>query len=303
MTANDPLPQRQLHASTVYLAAGPWTVLEALCARFPAISRERWIDRIARGSVRDGQGSPIALDTPCGQGLRVHYQREVPDELPIPFEETVLHVDEHLLIADKPHFLPVIPSGMFVEQTLLRRLIGRTGNADLVPLHRIDRLTAGLVMFSTNRDSRSAYQALFQHARIDKEYEALAPPLPELEFPHTRRSRLVRGEPFFRTQESTGDANSETRIELIERGEEFWRYRLRPITGKKHQLRVHMAALGAPIVGDTLYPQLTRASADDHAEPLRLLAQELRFADPLSGEARRFESTLKLRMPPPAARK
>lgn len=296
--------QRDYRMSTIHLPAGPWaTVAESLCARFPEIAREQWLDRIARGKVLDGDGSKVTLHTPYRQGLCIHYQREIPDEAPIPFTESVLHVDGHLLIADKPHFLPVTPSGAFVEQTLLRRLIARTGNAELAPLHRIDRLTAGLVMFSTNRASRSAYQSLFQQARIEKRYEALAPPLPELTFPHVRRSRLLRGEPFFRTREVDDVANSETRIEVIERGAQVWRYLLAPVTGKKHQLRVHMAALGAPILGDPLYPVLAEAAPEDYRQPLQLLARQLSFVDPLSGERRQFESGLRLDAGPALAGK
>ena len=279
------------HASTVHLPAGSWaTVLDALCERFPAIARAQWLDRIARGRVRDGQGAAITLHTPHRAGLRIHYHREVIDEPPIPFAETVLHADEHLVVADKPHFLPVTPAGGFVEQTLLRRLAERLGNRELVPLHRIDRATAGLVMFSANRASRAAYQALFRERRIDKRYEALAPALDAAVFPLWRRTRLVAGEPFFRMREGDGEPNSETRIEVIERGGSHWRYALFPRSGKKHQLRVHMAALGAPILGDTLYPELAAPAPDDHRRPLQLLAQGLSFTDPLSGEPRHFQS-------------
>jgi tRNA pseudouridine32 synthase/23S rRNA pseudouridine746 synthase len=283
---------RDADASTVHLRGGPWlTVFEALCAAFPAIDAEQWRDRMTRGRVLDAQGGaiPPSMAYPAA-GMRVHYYREVIDEAPIPFEESILHVDEHLVVADKPHFLPVIPSGGFVEQTLLRRLMRRLSNADLVPLHRIDRATAGLVLFSANRASRSAYQALFQQQRIEKRYEALAASLPDLSFPLTRCTRLVRGEPFFRTQEVDGEANSETRIEVIERGEDGWRYALYPVTGKKHQLRVHMAALGAPILNDPWYPGLNAGAADDYQRPLKLLAKTLSFIDPLSGERRCFDS-------------
>lgn len=296
MPSTPPSFVRDADASTVHLPAGPWlTVCEGLCATFPAVNRAQWVDRMTRGRVLDAQGVPLAPDAPHPpKGLRVHYYREVVDEAPIPFIETILHVDEHLVVADKPHFLPVVPSGGFVEETLLRRLMRRLGNADLVPLHRIDRGTAGLVLFSPNRGSRSAYQALFQQQQIEKRYEALAPPLPGLSFPECRRTRLVRGEPFFRTQEIDGEPNSETRIEVVARGEALWRYALYPVSGKKHQLRVHMNALGAPILNDTWYPHVVERAADDYQLPLKLLAQRLAFRDPLTGEPRRFESELAL---------
>ena len=281
--------------STVHLPPGPWrSALDALCAHFPAISRAQWLDRIARGRVLDGDGVAIDAQVPYRAGMRLHYYREVADEAEIPFVETVLHADEHLVVADKPHFLPVTPAGGFVEQTLLRRLIRRLDNPQLVPLHRIDRATAGLVLFSANPASRAAYQALFRERRIDKCYEAFAPALPAGVFPLYRRTRIVQGEPFFRMAEVEGEPNSETRIEVIERGDTDWRYALHPMTGRKHQLRVHMAALGAPIRNDAFYPELTEAAADDHRRPLKLLARELAFVFPLSGEPRRFRCKLTL---------
>ncbi|HEY8683806.1 MAG TPA: pseudouridine synthase [Rhodanobacter sp.] len=297
-----PIPSfvRDADASTVQLPPGAWTtVLDALCARFPAIGREQWLDRMARERVLDADGVPITAFTRFRVGQSIHYYREVIDELPIPFTETLLHVDEHLVVADKPHFLPVTPAGGFVEQTLLRRLLLRLGNPELVPLHRIDRGTAGLVLFSANRASRSVYQALFRERRIEKRYEALAPALPGMAFPLWRRSRMIHGEPFFRMQETEGEPNSETRIEVIERGDDCWRYALNPSTGRKHQLRVHMAALGAPIINDPLYPVLTdaaliSATVDEYRHPLKLLARGLSFVDPLFGEPRRFESQLRL---------
>jgi tRNA pseudouridine32 synthase/23S rRNA pseudouridine746 synthase len=287
--------RRDSDASTVHLPAGPWrNALDGLCAHFPTVSRAQWLDRIARGRVLDGQGVAIGVDTPYRAGMRVHYYREVFDEAPIPFHETVLHVDEHLVVADKPHFLPVTPAGAYVEQTLLRRLMRRLRNPHLAPLHRIDRATAGLVLFSADPASRAAYQALFRERRIDKRYEAWAAPLPALAFPCRRRSRIVRGEPFFRMHEVAGEPNSETVIEVIERRQSLWRYALHPVTGRKHQLRVHMAALGAPIDNDGLYPELTAPAADDYRHPLKLLARELAFVDPLSGEPRVFRSGLTL---------
>ncbi len=286
-----------MRPSTLHLPLGDWaTVLDCLCAHFPAISRERWLQRMLGGRVLDAAGAPLSPAHPYRVGLRVHYFREVAAETPIPFVERVLHLDEHLLVVDKPHFLPVMPAGDYVEETLLARLSKRLGNADLVPLHRIDRHTAGLVLFSTNRLSRGAYQGLFRQRLIDKRYEALAPALAQLQLPLRRCTRLDAGEPFFRMREVEGPANSETRIELIEKLGPLWRYALYPVTGKKHQLRVHLAALGAPICNDPFYPEVSAApdAPDDYARPLKLLAQALSFVDPLSGQQRRFQSQLSL---------
>ena len=284
-----------LQASTLYLPAGPWaTVLDCLCERFSAISRDQWLDRVTRGRVLDADGKPIALDLAYREGLRIHYFREVPNETPIPVLEKILYADEHLVVADKPHFLPVTPAGEYVEETLLRRLIRRLDNPDLVPLHRIDRHTAGLVLFSADKQTRSAYQALFPTRKIDKCYEAIAPALPDLQFPRLHKTRLVEGEPFFRMQEGPGDSNTETRIEVVERNGELWRYALYPVTGKKHQLRVHMAALGAGICNDPFYPDVLKDAPDDFDQPLKLLAKSLKFVDPVTGQEREFRSELTL---------
>lgn len=282
-------------ASTLHLPVGAWaTVLDCLCAQFPAIDRAHWLDRMQRQRVIDAQGAPIDPAAPYRAGMRVHYFREVAAEPTIPFEETVLYADDDLLVADKPHFLPVTPAGGYLRETLLARLIRRLDNPHLVPLHRIDRGTAGLVLFSVNPATRAAYQALFPERRIVKRYEALAPPLPQHAFPLLRRTHLQRGEPFFRMCEAPGQPNTETRIDVLARGDGCWRYALQPHTGKKHQLRVHMAALGAGILNDRYYPSLQNEGADDYARPLKLLARSLSFVDPLNGELREFCSTREL---------
>ncbi|MEO7430988.1 MAG: pseudouridine synthase [Dokdonella sp.] len=297
-----PLPVRNgVAASRLQLPAGSWTtVLDAVCAKFPSIDRAVWCERIVRRDVADSNGIAITSTTPYRVGMEIHYYREVSGEPRIPFDESIVHEDAHLIIVDKPHFLPVVPSGRFVEETLLARLIRRSGNADLAPLHRIDRATAGLVMVSANASSRSAYQQLFRERRIRKVYEALAPALPARTFPMTFTSRLVRGEPFFRMQTVEGLPNSETQVDVIDRAGAVWRYGLEPVSGRKHQLRVHMAALGAPILNDELYPELAssdahNARADDFSRPLQLLAKRLEFRDPLNGEIRSFDSGLTLR--------
>ncbi|TYT24904.1 pseudouridylate synthase [Luteimonas viscosa] len=280
----DPPPPSRLQ-----LPPGPWaTVLEALCAHFPRVDEATWRDRFARGRVLDGDGRALDVSTAYRVGAEVRYFREVADEPDIPFAETVIHADAHLVVACKPHFLPVAPTGAYVRETLLTRLVRRLGNPSLVPLHRIDRETAGLVMFSADPGSRAAYSALFRERRIRKHYLALAPPLPDLAFPHVHRSRLARGEPFFRMREVPGAPDSETLIEVVARGEHAWTYRLEAVTGRKHQLRVHMAALGAPILHDRFYPALQDPGPDEHRRPLQLFAHALAFDDPLDAAPRRF---------------
>ncbi len=282
-------------ASRLQLPPGPWaTVLEALCARFPAVDRDTWRGRFARGRVLDAGGLPLDEHAAFQVGAEIYYYREVPAELRLAVEETILHVDEHLIVVDKPHFLPVIASGGYVTETLLARLVRRFGDIGIAPLHRLDRLTAGVMLFSANPATRARYQSLFRTHAIGKRYEAMAPPLPTAVWPLERRSRLVRGEPFFLTREVEGEPNSLTHINVIEHGPEAWRYGLEPVTGRKHQLRVHMAALGAPIHNDPLYPVLAAPAPDDPDRPLKLLARSLTFADPLDGSVRTFESGLRL---------
>lgn len=284
-------------ASIVFLPPGAWTsILDCLCDRFPAVSRAEWLDRFARERVLDSHGIPLTPETSFRAGLKVQYFREVAHEPEIPFVESILYEDEHLLVADKPHFLPVVPGGQYVQQTLLSRLIHRTGNADLQPLHRLDRHTAGLVLFSQKKSTRGLYQALFREQTIDKSYEAIAPALPHLEFPLRRQSRIERGESFFLSQETDGPFNAETHIHVLEKGTEFWRYHLKPVSGKKHQLRLHLAALGAPIRYDAFYPQVRNDELDDHAKPLQLLAKQIQFVDPVTHIQHLFTSPQQLKL-------
>ena len=289
------LPDKPVPASTLQLPPGTWaTVLDCLCAHFAHVSRDQWLSRMARGRVLDSHGQPLHASTPYRTGLTVRYYREIEAERTIPFTESVLYIDENIVVADKPHFLPVTPKGRYVTQTLLARLMARLDLPQLAPLHRIDRGTAGLVMFSVNPATRALYHALFSERRIAKQYQAIAPALSHLSFPFVHRSRMVAGEPFFRMQESQGEANTETHIDVLDRGSIHWRYKLAPVTGKKHQLRVHMAALGAPIVNDDFYPSLTERDESDYSRPLKLLAAKLSFTDPVTGEPRSFSSKLSL---------
>jgi tRNA pseudouridine32 synthase / 23S rRNA pseudouridine746 synthase len=289
-----PLPLRDgVAPSYLWLPQGQWDdMLTFLCARFPAIPEATWRERMARGHVVDQAGQVVTPQTPYQRGACIFYYRDLDgDEAEIPFEEQILYRDDHLLVVDKPHFVPVIPTGRFLHQSLLVRLKKKTGLADLTPIHRLDRETAGVIIFSLDPASRGAYQSLFQQRRVEKTYEAVAGLLTGRSYPFTHCSRMVDADKFFLMREVPGQANSETHIDLIERRGEQGLYRLNPVTGRKHQLRVHMAALGVPIVNDLFYPSAIPAgTADNYQAPLQLLARSIAFVDPLSSDVRYFES-------------
>ena len=291
MTAS-PLPMRDgVAASYLWLPQGQWPdMLAFLVERYPQIGAVQWQDRMARGEVVNGDGEALSPSSPFRRGMRIFYYRELERETPIPFQEQILFEDEHLVVVDKPHFLPMTPGGRFVQETLLTRLKKKLDCAELTPIHRLDRETAGVVIFSRRQASRGAYQTLFQRREIHKVYEALAPRLQGRDFPFTYRSRMVDGDKFFIMREEAGEPNSETIIDVIEERGEFNLYRLQPHTGRKHQLRVHLAALGIPIVNDAFYPVALPCKEDDMSQPLQLLARAISFTDPLSGEQRQFES-------------
>ena len=281
------------------------TVLDFLAERLPRIDREEWARRMAHGEVVGEDGQPLPPDTPYLNGQRVYYWRALAQEAVIPFQAELIYRDTHLVVADKPHFLPVTPGGRYVQQSLLVRLKRALHLPDLSPLHRIDRETAGLVVFSVQPQDRDAYQRLFRERRIHKTYEAIAPAVPALDGPVIRRSHIRECEDaFFKMREAEPHEglapNSETHIERLEQNGPWARYRLQPVTGRRHQLRVHMHGLGLPIAGDQFYPHVRRmpGEAEDYADPLRLLAQALRFTDPVTGQERHFECRRTLDWPP-----
>lgn len=295
-----PLPIKdRIPPSYAWLPAGQWPNLLAwLVERFPHLERGVLEDRLVRGEIVDEEGRAMCADTPYRPGSRIWYYREVPAETPVPFEEVVLYRDERLLVVDKPHFLATVPGGRYLRETLLTRLRSKLDLPQATPIHRLDRETAGVVLFCIDPASRGRYQALFEQRSVQKVYEAIAPFRADLALPCVHRSRLEEGsrngERFFTMQEVGGEPNSETRIELIERRGELAKYRLAPHTGRKHQLRAHMAALGVPILNDPWYPTVIEDKGDDFSKPLQLLAREIAFVDPLSGEPRQFSTRLKL---------
>lgn len=294
------LPLRQgVAASSVYVPPGPWPhVLAFLTERLPALSQAQWQQRLQQGEVLDEAGQAVAAHAPCPSGQRLHYWRWHEHEPELPEAETIVFQDDWLVVADKPHFMPVTPAGRFARQSLLARLRHRLGLPELSPLHRIDRDTAGLVVLAVQAHTRGAYQALFRDQAVHKVYEAVAPtPRPQQAFPHEHRSRLEPdAQRFFISREVPGAPNSHSRIEclrLLDRGMAL--YRLQPITGQRHQLRLHMAALGLPILGDAFYPAVRHApGVDDWQRPLQLLARRIAWHDPITGQARDFESSRQL---------
>lgn len=295
-----PLPTKDgVGPSCVALPHGSWgTISDFLIDRFQAVPAATWQARMQQGELVDEHGVEVTPDRPYRSGLRVYYYRSIEDEPRVPFDEVVLFQDELLVVADKPHFLSVTPGGKHLQETLLVRLKRRLGIDTLAPLHRLDRETAGVVVFAVQPETRGAYQSLFAQRQVTKRYEAIAPWRPELTFPLTHRSRLVQDEHFLRMREVPGEANAETLVEVLAVQDNFARYRLTPLTGRTHQLRVHCAALGMPIVGDRMYPTLLAADTDDHQQPLQLVARSIGFADPISGEARCFDSSRKLALLP-----
>lgn len=248
------------------------------------------------GRIVDVTGRPVPRDMAYVPGMFVWFHRELPHEEQVPFEVGVLYRDEHVVVADKPHFLATTPRGSHVAETALARLRRQLGIPTLGAAHRLDRLTAGVVLFTVRPEERGAYQSLFRDKRVAKEYEAVAPYDPVLVLPRTVRSRIVKERGVVAAREVEGEPNAVSRVELLEHRNGRARYRLLPRTGQTHQLRVHMSALGVPILGDPLYPTVTGpVPTGDFRRPLQLLARALEFTDPVTGRDHRFVSPRVLR--------
>ena len=292
-----PLPVRNgVNATRLRLPhEGPWsTAFEYVLERFGHVNPEGIADRFDRGEVVGIGGVRLDRTTPLAEHTFIWYYRELPPEERLPVEINILHQDENLLVVDKPHFLPTTPGGMYVAESALVRLRVALGIPDLIPMHRLDRMTAGVLLFSTNPETRGKYQVLFEKRRIEKEYEAVAPVRSDLELPAVVRSRMVKSRTYLLAQEVPGEPNAETRVELVEEAGGLGRYRLLPHTGKTHQLRVHMASLGIGILNDPFYPVLLEQAPDDYSKPLQLLARSIQFTDPLTRQPVQYRSELSL---------
>lgn len=276
---------------------GVTTVLEFLILKFPAITSDVWQQRMADGKVHWHDGSLISAHSPFAAQQRVYYYREVDSEPVIPFAEKIIFQDELILVAYKPHFLPVTPGGGYIEECLQNRLRIKSGNQQLQAVHRIDRATTGLVLFSVNPNSRQHYHRLFETHQVNKTYQAIASTINNPVMNNQQwevKNRLEKAEPRFLMHIVEGLANSHSRIRCLQRSADKALFELNPITGKTHQLRLHMQSLGWPLLHDTYYPELQLNKPDDYSKPLRLLAQQLQFIDPMTQQARSFSSHTEL---------
>lgn len=271
------------------------SILGFLCQRFPQVESACWERRIAQGKVLGEDRRPVTVDSEYLPQARLFYFREVDAEPVIPFAERILFQNDEILVACKPHFLPVTPGGRYVDECLLNRLRKSTGNHDLVPLHRIDRETAGIVLFSANIKTRALYNDLFTSGNIQKSYQALSAVAGD---PGGEEwlveNRVVQGTPWFRMKTEPGAVNARSRIKLVQLKDGLARFQLNPVTGKTHQLRVHLGGLGFGILNDRFYPTLQEERADDYANPLQLLAKSVKFQDPVTGKSMEYDSEREL---------
>jgi len=267
------------------------SILDFLDRRFKQVGRETWRARLKNGNIKDDSGRTVTMATGYRVNLRLCYYREVDEEPEIPFKETIVFRSEHVIVACKPHFLPVVPSGPYVNECLLYRLIKSTGIKDLVPVNRLDRETAGLVMFSVDRDTRGLYGDLFRLARVRKVYEAFGMvPQDPARNEWIIESRIVQGNPWFLSKNEDGRPNARTLIKLGEIRNGIGHFILEPSTGKQHQLRLHMTMIGSQILNDFYYPVLHPELKKGFDRPLQLLAKELSFNDPVTGRDLKFVS-------------
>lgn len=241
--------------------------------------------KVLAGEVLCADGSVVTASTVLPAGAVVYWYRDLPDEVPVPFEMPVLYRDENIVVVDKPHFLATMPRGMHVVQSALVRLRRELGEWELSPAHRLDRLTAGVLVFTARRQVRGAYQTLFSSGAVAKTYLARSSTGVLIE-PVTLRTRIIKRRGFLQALQEPGAVNAVTLVEPAGDG----LFRLSPSTGRTHQLRVHMASLGLPIDGDPLYPEVLDVAADDFSTPLQLLAQRLAFTDPVTGQTHEFVS-------------
>lgn len=271
------------------------TIFEYLCQHFSHIQASEWQQRFADQLIYAADGDILSIESHYTPNSHIFYYRFLAQETHVPFQHEILYENEHLLVVDKPHFLTMTPTGQYVQETLLVRLKKQTGNQDLTPIHRLDRETAGVVLFSKKPESRGIYQQLFADRKVQKIYHAIAAYDLKMTFPRTVQLHLEKGQPFYTMQiNSEKPQNSETLIELLEQNQHYAKYQLKPKTGKQHQLRVHLNYLSIPILNDPFYPVVAHKADDDFEQPLQLLAKEIYFIDPVLNQEMHFNSKFEL---------
>lgn len=333
MAMLSPLPVRNgVNATRLRVPkVGPWdTVADYLLERFGHVDPDGLMRRFDEREIVGLGGVPLNINTTLGEHEFIWYYRSLPAETPIPFEAKILHQDEHLIALDKPHFLPSTPGGRFIQESALVRLRNQVGNPDLVPMHRLDRATAGVILFAANPQTRGAYQMLFENRKISKKYQAVVALEPGTgletgrvleangEHPNVRtaqeldallqsmplvfENRMAKLKGQLRSSVEEGVPNAQTKISLGAIGTSNGHHaglkvammELDPLSGKTHQLRVHLASLGLGIINDAFYPRLWDLAPDDYSRPLQLLAHTISFTDPLTGKPRSFSSQQRL---------
>lgn len=267
------------------------TMRDHLLDRLPRLTPEQIDQMLAEGRFVDDTAQPLSADSAYRPHTFIWFHRDLPDEVEVPYEIEVLHRDEQIVVIDKPHFLSTIPRGQHIRQSVVVRARDQLGLPELAPAHRLDRITAGVLLLTTERRWRGPYQGVFEHRRATKVYEAIGPVDDGLTFPQVVRSHIVKERGVLQAYEIPGaEPNAETVIELLEQRNGLGRYRATPRTGKTHQIRLHMLRLGLPIINDPFYPELRDIPVDDFSAPLQLLARELAFTDPITGAERHFTS-------------
>lgn len=275
----------------------PWATLRDFLVERLAADAD--VDRLlAEGRFVDAGGRPIAGGEPYAPNALIWFHRDLRPETEIPFDIEVLYRDERIIVVDKPHFLATTPRGRHIMNSVVARARDRFDLPDLGAAHRLDRATAGVLVLTTERRWRASYQGVFEARAATKIYEALAPVRTDLHWPRTVESHIEKVRGTLQARErSDREPNARTVIELVEVRGQVGRYRLRPTTGRTHQLRVHLFALGIPILGDPLYPRILEVAEDDFSSPLQLVARELAFTDPIDGTPHAFVSRFPLQWP------
>lgn len=308
-----PLPIRDgLNPTHARVAEGPitaWDFVHNLIVtqrhRHPDDNDSALQARFTANEVVSQDGTPLSPDSALATNAMVYFYRMPAPETPVPYDIPILHEDEHLLVVDKPPFMATMPRARHITETATVRLRRMTGNNELSPAHRLDRLTSGILVFTKDRTVRGAYQTLFAERRVTKTYEAIAP-LADVSPGTVWRSRMEKTPGELQGRIVEGEVNAITEVGGVEPVDkapyeaihgslpEIAKYTLKPQTGKTHQLRLHMLQAGIPIIGDPIYPVIFPAEAEDMRIPMHLTATHISFVDPLTARPREFSSQLPL---------